>query len=310
MPAINVPKLKLPNKTNQMHFMILLLVMVFCLQCEENFAADKIITMVYKRHTQVVRQYYNLLNAEQSKYTINLKSLNAVEKNRASLFIAIGFDSFSGLLKKQFNVPIVAVFISRQSYRKAIKGVDNLTKVSAIFSDPNPYDQIKLAKLLYKKSIDIAVLLSNETDFLRPEIARSANEMQTKVLFVNVDDAKNIYKTLSKVVTYDVLLAVPDAQIYNSESMRTILLTTYRHDQSLIGFSKGMVKAGALATTTVDVSDVAGETNRWLHRYQKNHRLPEPDYSRKFNVYVNKYVAESLSIYGDTEKIIKELVQQ
>ena len=298
------------SKANQLQCIMLLLLISCCLQFKDIFAGEKTITMVYKNNAQVVRQYYELLDAKQSTYDIELKSLNSVGKNNSPLFIAIGFDSFSGLLKKQLNVPIVAVFISRLSYRKAIKGLNNLTNVSAIFSDPNPYNQIKLAKLLYQKSINMAVLLSNETDFLRSEIARSAKQMQTKVRFVNVDDSNNIYKTLSKVYSYDVLLAIPDAKIYNSQSMRTILLTTYRHDQALMGFSKGMVKAGALATTTVDASDMAGETNRWLQRYLNTNKLPKPGYSKIFNIYVNEYVAESLNIYGDPEQIKKELVQR
>ena len=155
----------------------------------------------------------------------------------------------------------------------------------------------------------MAVLLSKETEFLRSEITRSAKKFKTKVQFVSVDDSKNLYKTLGNVNSFDVLLAIPDSKIYNTQSMRTILLTTYRHDQSLIGFSKGMVKAGALATTTVDIADMAGETNRWLRLYLKTNELPKPNYSKKFNVYVNEYVAESLNIYGDMEKIKKDLVK-
>ena len=288
---------------------MLLVAIVCCAHCVNVLAGEKKITMVYEEDAQVAKKYYELLDAKQTGYDVKLIPLKSVDQNNSRLFITIGSNAFSGLLKKQINVPIVAVFISRLSYRKAIKGVRNLANVSAIFSDPNPHNQIKLANLLYKKSIEMAVLLSNETAFLRSEIKRSAKQFKTKVQFVSVDDSKNIYKTLSKVNSFDVLLAIPDSKIYNTQSMRTILLTTYRHDQSLIGFSKGMVKAGALATTTVDISDLADETNRLVQRYLKTDKLPKPDYSKRFNVYVNEYVAESLNIFGDMRKIKKELVQ-
>jgi len=44
----------------------------------------------------------------------------------------------------------------------------------------------------------------------------------------------------------DVLLAVPDSEIYNSNSIRNILLSSYRRGIPLVGFSQAYVKAGAL----------------------------------------------------------------
>ncbi len=297
-------------KASPRYCIVLLLAIACIVLFKDVFAGNKTVTIVYKEDTQIVRQFYELLSAKRARYDLELMSLDSVNKSNSHLFIAIGIDSFSGVLKKQLKIPIIAVFISRLSYRDTIKNSKLAAKVTAIFSDPNPSDQIRLAKQLYKKSIDVAVLLSNRTAFLRPEISRSAKQYKTNVKFVNVDDFGSLYKTLSKVHSYDVLLAVPDSQIYNSKSMRTILLTTYRNDQSMIGFSKGMVKAGALATTTVDVADIAGETDRWIQLYLNTKKLPKPYYSEKFNVHVNEYVAESLSIYGDEQRIQKELLQR
>ena len=154
------------------------------------------------------------------------------------------------------------------------------------------------------------MLLSDNTKFLQSDIEFAAKIYGTPVHIFNVNLKTNLYKVLSEIAAYDVLLAVPDNVIYNRQSIRNILLTTYRHEQVVLGFSRGMVKAGALATTAVEVSDLVAETKVWLKAYRKTTQLPKPDYSSSFNVFINDHVARSFNINVDSEKIRQEIVKE
>src|SRR6185436_13015887 len=57
-------------------------------------------------------------------------------------------------------------------------------------------------------------------------------------------------KLLSQLmIENDMLLAVDDADIYNRDTIRSILLTTYRRGKILIGPTRPFVTAGSLAST-------------------------------------------------------------
>ncbi len=96
------------------------------------------------------------------------------------------------------------------------------------------------------------------------------------------------------------LLALPDADIYNRQTARSILLTTYRRGIPIFGYSEAYTRAGALLSLHSTPDDFArhnAEILSGLIQGQENQqRLIYPKY---FNVTVNQTVAKSLNITID-----------
>jgi putative ABC transport system substrate-binding protein len=65
----------------------------------------------------------------------------------------------------------------------------------------------------------------------------------------------------------DVLLALPDSNIYNSKTVKNILLTSYRYRKPVIGFSKNFVDAGALAAIYSDTEMIAMTASKLIEQY-------------------------------------------
>jgi ABC-type uncharacterized transport system substrate-binding protein len=84
--------------------------------------------------------------------------------------------------------------------------------------------------------------------------------------------------------------------VYNTENIRNILLSTYRHNQGVIGFSADMVKAGALASTYSDISDINAQVTEIAKDYLYGGELPGPQFPRYFSTIVNIGVAKSLNV--------------
>jgi len=93
-----------------------------------------------------------------------------------------------------------------------------------------------------------------------------------------------------------VLLALPDAAIYNTSTIRNILLATYRNKVPLVGFSPGYVKAGALCAVYSTPAQIAAQSLAIIQDYAETRTLPAAHYAKEFEVSVNEQVARSLGL--------------
>jgi ABC-type uncharacterized transport system substrate-binding protein len=101
---------------------------------------------------------------------------------------------------------------------------------------------------------------------------------------------------LNRTAQSQVLLALPDSAVYNTENIRDILLSTYRHKQAVVGFSSDMVKVGALASTYSEVEDINAQVAEIAAAYVATGELAPPQFPRYFRTIVNQGVARSLDV--------------
>jgi ABC-type uncharacterized transport system substrate-binding protein len=110
--------------------------------------------------------------------------------------------------------------------------------------------------------------------------------------YINIIDALN-----SSLTNSNVLLALPDASVYNAKTIKSILLTTYRHRVPLIGFSESFVRAGALAAISSSTAQLGKQIAELIIKHYSNNKINNhylyPEY---FDVVINKDVAKSLGI--------------
>lgn len=92
------------------------------------------------------------------------------------------------------------------------------------------------------------------------------------------------------------LLAVDDFLLYNRDTIRSILLTTYRHGKVVIGPSQAFVNAGSLAScyTTMEqfLRQLHGSVEFWL----RSGSLPAPAHGTHYRIAINRQVATSLGL--------------
>jgi len=94
----------------------------------------------------------------------------------------------------------------------------------------------------------------------------------------------------------EVLFALPDSAIYNDSTIRNILLTTYRRGIPLIGFSPGIVKAGALCAVSSTPAQIAAQAATLIRQFGDSHPLPVAQYPQEFEITINEQVANSLGL--------------
>ena len=91
---------------------------------------------------------------------------------------------------------------------------------------------------------------------------------------------------------------LPRGSIYNRDSLKGVLLTSYRYRKPAISYSPAHVKAGALASIYSSPADIGRHLALLVeHRLEDpSWRWPAFEYARFYSIATNRRVARSLDL--------------
>ena len=281
------------------------LILFVCLLSIPNLAiAEQQITIVKSNNNDHQKSLINniLSNLKTSDFKIETyESGQAININTESgLIISLGHEAAAFIDQKQLPNPRLRIFTDTNPH------TDPEHKSESHLSMTQPVcQQFALAKLLNPKWKVISILLSTKDVSLTRTLALCAKqynlELKTIILdeYINIIDALNT--SLSKI---DILLALPDPAIYNAKTIKSILLTTYRHRVPIIGFSENFVRAGALAAIHSSTKQLSRQITELIYKHFNNENIDKHLYPEYFDVITNKNVAKSLGINLPDEKVL------
>ncbi|PTQ90822.1 ABC transporter substrate-binding protein [Agitococcus lubricus] len=168
---------------------------------------------------------------------------------------------------------------------------------SALYWSPSLAAQLALIRVMLPATNRIGMLVSNNEDMSWLRVFKQyAAEQSVEVRVQTLDKARIARQVSELAATTDVLLAQPDTDIYNRDTIRFILLAAYRQNKVLIGPSPAFVNAGALATLYAPTPVIAEDIGQKIKYYIKNNKLPPPARIKDFSVSLNPQVAKSLGL--------------
>lgn len=231
---------------------------------------------------------------------------------KSTIWIAAGPQSLALALAARSDTPILSLLNTREAVDTLQRQGTSSAPLSALYHDPDPARQLRLARALLPRMRNLGLLLGPGREGERKELEALAQAAGITLNLAVVAQADTLMPNLNEVLgRSDALLAVPDGSVINRHSLKTILLTAYRQNRVLIGYSERMVTAGSLATTYSLPAQSAEQASTWLIEALKHRplRLPPPAYSRDFKVAVNRQVARSLNLtLPDTIELEKLLM--
>ena len=236
----------------------------------------------------------------------------AVAEN-SELVIALGVNALTAASKLKHTTPVIGVFTPLPTFNALLAtSRRDLGNFSAIVLD-QPYSrQISLIKTVLPETKSIGILLGPTSAKYAENLQEEPEKGGFNIGLESADKEDELIPKLRKVLdSNDVLLAIPDAIIYNRETAQPILLTSYRHQKPVIGYSQSYVRAGALAAVYSNTKHLAKQAAEIaIKTQQAQGLLPPPQTPKYFSVQVNQQVARSLNIPLMTEEeIYKKLLQ-
>ena len=217
----------------------------------------------------------------------------------SGLVIGVGMKAATAVAAS--NAPAVLnVLISKTGYEKLLRDFPHRAgshNFSAIFLDQPIHRQVHLMVAILPNKHNVGILYSSPPE----ELAQLKQELTEHGLSLHeqaVGPELPLSNALQEILLgrSEALLAMPDAAVYNSSTIRNILLATYRRGIPLIGFSPGYVNAGALCAVFSTPAQIAAQAAVLTRQFGDTGVLALAQYPQEFEVMINEQVVRSLGL--------------
>lgn len=239
--------------------------------------------------------------------TISTYSREASIASPEALVIAVGSSAVNDVVQQEPRPPMLALMISDTQFEQYA----DLTgaPLSAIYLNPPLKRQALLGQQILPQASTLAILAQAGEEQRFHELANELEAFGLELRVFTVTSPGNLVATLNRALNFaDFLLGTPDPEVYNRQTIKHILLTTYRHNRVLIGPERAFVQAGALASTYTPTEIIIERATDIAQQFMSDGTLPAASYPEQFSVLFNKQVARSLNIpLPDKDAIVQRL---
>ena len=226
------------------------------------------------------------------------------------LYVALGTEACGQLARMPVTAPVLCSLLPRASFERVLRETGRRAgaSFSALYLNQPLGRQLDLVKLALPQARRVGVLWGMDSVSNEAGLEAAAQARGLRVVGVTVRPEEPVFSGLKKILDEsDVLLALADPQIYNSNSIQNILLASFRSQVPLLAFSPAYVRAGALMavhSTPAQIGQQAGMLARGVLTGQP---LGPPQFPLQFEVSVNEHVARSLGLRLDAAGLAERL---
>jgi ABC-type uncharacterized transport system substrate-binding protein len=220
----------------------------------------------------------------------------------ARLHVAVGVRAAEALSAQPGRAPVLAVLVPRSWYQqsgRARLADGGRRNVSAIYVDQPFERQAQLIRLAFPEGKRVGVLTGAEQKGLAGELEHALRAQRLTLVHHVLADDERLVAALERVLAQsDLLLALPDAQVFSRNTAQSLFLTTYRYRIPVLGYSRSLTRAGALLSLHSSPAQVGRQAAEWIRQalQGKTVELPPASHPAYFGVSVNAQVARSLGI--------------
>lgn len=264
-------------------------------------AAPLAITIVLSENTGAYQEFSDKLREKFSGKNVALTVIDnpGGPIPATGLVVSVGMKAATAVAASKASA-VLNVLIPGSGYDKLLRDFPQRAHsktFSAIFMDQPMERQARLIKALLPGARRVGIMFDSfppdDLAMLKQRATRHGLSLHEQIIGPDI----SLYAALQALLqNSEVLLALPDDTVYNSSTIRNILLATYRSGIPLIGFSSGYVKAGALGAVFSTPAQIAVQTASAIQQYGEIRTLPAAQYPQMFEVATNEQVARSLGL--------------
>jgi hypothetical protein len=229
------------------------------------------------------------------------------------LFIALGVQATELLARAKLGSPVLATLLPRASFER-ILGANMLmpsSQFSALYLDQPLSRQLQLIRLALPGTHRVGVLWGPESKAQAAALNALVRTKHLQLVESDVGPQDPLFPGLKRVLEQaDLLLALPDSQVYSSGSIQNILLASFRARVPMLAYSPSYVRAGALLALYVTPAQLGVQAAGLAFGVLQGKTLPETAlYSSDFQISVNDNVARALGLALDAETLQQRLLR-
>lgn len=236
----------------------------------------------------------------------------AFQADKGTLVVAVGVQALQYAARQNGNQAVLGVLIPQPAFEKIRTSASN-DNLSAIVLDQPPSRQMRLLHMLLPQAKNIGILLGPISTRSNGFLAKAAADNDLKAIMATIQTEGDLTPALKPLLELsDALLAVPDPLVHQPGTAQTLLLTSYRYQKPVIGYSQAYVTAGALAAVYSSPSNIARQAAEVADQFPERQKaLPPLQPPRYFSVGINRQVARSLGLdLQDAESLTESLMKE
>lgn len=230
-----------------------------------------------------------------------------------TLFVALGAQAALALAQTAPTAPVLCALLPRSAFERVLQvsGRKASTQFSGLLLDQPLSRQLALVRLALPDAKKLGVLLGPDSKGLAPALNGLAATRGFKVVESTLKQGEPVFIGLRQVlVAADVLLALPDPEVYNTNSLQNILLASFRAGVPMVAFSPAYARAGALLALYVTPDQIGQQAGELALGVLRGKALPGQAVSAQgFSISVNSHVARSLGLDLDANQLSTELTR-
>jgi ABC-type uncharacterized transport system substrate-binding protein len=222
-------------------------------------------------------------------------------------FVALGTEAAASLARARLRAPVLSALLPRSSFERVLResGRRVSPQFNALYLDQPLQRQLALIRLALPQAKRVGILWGPDSSTRAPTLRPLASANGLVFQEASVDASSALFPALQAVLeNSDVLLALADPLVFNSNSIQNILMTTIRHKVPLVAFSPAYVRAGAMLALYSTPTQAGSQAAQWVLGVLANRVLPELALEPvDFEISVNEQVARVLGLSFDVKAL-------
>ncbi len=234
-----------------------------------------------------------------------------VARNAAmpAVVVTIGTEAAAAVLAEHPGLPVYCVFLPEAAFHALVNehGGKQRTNIAALFLDQPFERRLRLIRLALSPTARVGVVLGPDSRRHEAALRQAASKAGLALQLETIAEERQLIGALHRLLEeIDILLAVPDALVFNRHTAHSVLLTANGRGKPVSGYSRAYVQAGALLAAYSTAAQIGRQAGEALLRYLDSGRLPASPVPRYFSVAVNERVARSLGLDLNAEQALAE----
>jgi len=263
-------------------------------------------------HQKVIAAFRQQLNAAEV-LEVTQEALSRTALQDIELVVSLGALTRRDLSAIPSGVPLLYSLITESEWRNIADEDKAVHRQTALYIEQPPERMVRLVKSALPDRTRLTVALGPTSISKQLDVGRECQRQMLDCVVMRVTAKGDIERALDKAASRDkVLLVLPDAQVVNSSTAHNLILGAYRRGVALVGYSRALVKAGALMavhSTPVQLGeDTAVMARTILH--QQRTSLPPGRYPSRYSVSVNYQLARALDLELESEGALQQVLNK
>ncbi len=229
----------------------------------------------------------------------------------SQVIVGVGSRAAEMLSIREGKTPLLLSLLTRNNYERLPQPRRDERRQVGLFIDQPPARYLDLLRIALPQVKRIGVMSSRESHDTALRLSQLAGARRLQAQIEHIANDSDIVPAIQRLLQDGgVLLATPDASIYNAQTLPNIILGAYRLRAPVMGFSPVYVKSGAVLALYSTPSQLGTQSADIVRSVLSGANVPALQYPRFFSVGINMAAARSLGIEIESETLIHDKLER